>query len=493
MLKPVKKSQEFKGAISEATNYGLEASLVGVPLWLQQNGHDSDAQAVMRYISRQPQELFVRHIHRVLWTAYGALSSRDLPPSEAWLQQVLSELGEWSTDESARTVTPGLLDELAEKGTCRLTVGLGDSPMSLVNDVTDELWALYRKRQVIHAVEDLYRQVTTEWNPSTEQDVAASIEDLQRRFNQRPEREETASTFNELVQADIKALERQLDGEEPERILTGFLTLDRLIGGFDRGNELVLAARPQMGKTSLALDIALHMAKQGRLVVYFSFEMTRRELVRRIVSKECRLNVLRLRHGNLEPWQMDQYKDQFGKGSNLPLIIDEDNYTPSGIETRIRDFNRMASPARVEFLIIDHLQLMGSRDPTRYERRDRQLATYTAGLKDMAKRLSVPVLVLSQLNRQSENRPLNERLPRLSDLRESGAIEADADVVLGLYRKYPDTQADADQSHADLIILKNRSGPTGRLSLTWIPHLAKFSDPSGHQDGEEQALEPAPF
>jgi replicative DNA helicase len=490
MLKPVPKTDDFKGAISEATNYTLEAELIGQPLWLWRNGHEAEALDVAAFIAKQPRELFVRHIHRVLASVYDELCGRGLPLSDGLIQQVAHETGKWSQDEAnGAAITPGLVDELTEAGSCKCTLAVGDSAMSLAQEIARELWGLYRKRRVIHATEDLLALVTN-WNPGIEPDIAEGIEAVQTAFNERPVREETASSLHSLVEADIEKLERQLAGEEPERILTGFPSLDRILGGIQPGNLIVLAGRPSMGKSALALDMGLNLIRDDRVIAFFSFEMTREELIRRLASKICRINVLRLRHGSLESWQFDQYRNTAQKIANLPLIIDEGNFTPTGIERRIRDFNRMLTHARVEFVIIDHLQLMGTGDITRYERRDRQLATYTGQLKDMAKRLGIPVLLLSQLNRQSANRPQDEKLPRLSDLRESGSIEQDADAVIGIYRKFPDTQNPADESHADIVVLKNRSGPTGKISLEWVPTLAMFIDPSHESHG---GLEDAPF
>ncbi len=481
-IRPLEKSQQFDDAISGARNDALAAALIGFPLWLEANGYEAEAVQVMRFIAQQPKDLFVRHIHRLLWTAYEELSKRGLAPTRAWLQQTLMESGAWSTNESDRaSVSAGLLEELAEAGSCKLSMKV-DRLMPLVEDNTAKLWSFYRQRSVICAAEDLHRQVTS-LQGRTDEDISEAIDAVREAFALRPDSQETASTLNTLIKQDIISIECQMSGEAPEEcIFSGFPSLDNLTGGFVPGNLIILAARPAMGKTSLALDVILTIAEADNLTVYLGFEMSRRELVRRIVSKICRIPVLKMRHGTLTDWQLDGYRKSFSEGTDLPLIIDDANHTPDAIECRVKYFNTLASPARVRLVIVDHLQIMGVKDRTRYERRDRQLATYTGQLKDLAKRLDLVVLCLSQLNRQSENRPPDQRLPRLADLRESGAIEADADVVLGLYRRHLDTQADEDRTHADLVLLKNRSGPTGRISLTWSGELAMFTDPSGHAD-----------
>lgn len=480
MLKPVKKNQELKGAIAQTANYSLEAVLIGIPLWLQRHGHESDALTVARFISQQPQDLFVRHTHRLMWTAYGSLASRDLPPTEAWVEQILSDAGEWSSDEASRgAITAGLLDELSEQGRCGHQIKIDASPMSLVREIAGDLWSLRRRRRVIHAVEDLHNKVTTQWNHSNEQAVAQSIEELQEKFSERRDKEETAATFDQLVRADIRTLEHQLAGEEqPQRILTGFRDVDRLTGGFRPGNLATLGGRSSMGKTSLAAQFAWNIAKQGRVTLYYTFEMTCMEVAQRIVAWECRISPLRMRNGDLEAWHVERYKQILGNGSEAPLILDQGNFTANRIEARIRDFNTKLHPARVDCVVIDHLQLMGNDDTARYERRDLKLATYTGQLKDIAKRLSIPILLLSQLNRRSAE---EQREPRLSDLRESGSIEQDSDIVMGLYRPWIDTKNPDEKGVAYLLLMKNRSGPIGRLNLAWNPDLMKFSDPDGSQ------------
>ncbi len=187
--------------------------------------------------------------------------------------------------------------------------------------------------------------------------------------------------------------------------------------------------------------------------------------------------MLRMRHGTLEDWQLMKVEKDQKALVDLPLFVDEGNHTPAGIEARIRELNRGLHPAAVELVIVDHLQLMGINDQHQYQRRDLQLGVYTAQLKDMAKRLNLTVIALSQLNRNVEGRPLEQRHPRLPDLRESGSIEQDADIIVGIYRKHPDTQQEADIGHAELTVLKNRSGPTGRLPLLWLPDYAQFINP----------------
>jgi len=482
-LRAVQKTDEFKGAISDATNYTLEAELLGIPLWLNQEMHQDEAMAVMRLIAAEPREIFVRHAHRLLWDAFRALVGKNSPPSEGWLQQVLTPAGGWTDDQADRAaVSAALLDELAEKGALPLTVETGDSPARFVReDLLPALHRLYRQRQVIHATEALYERVTS-WNGRTDTEIDEAIDDIRRAFDRRPVREQTDSLLSSLMNSDVQAIAAQ-DGREPtDRIMTGFASVDRITGGLMPGNLVILAGRTSMGKTALALDIALRAAQDGFAVLYCSYEMTRIELTRRIAAKTARINVLRLRHGALEPWQLEQYQAVARDARELPIVIDEGNHTPAGIEAKIREYGREQFPLRFNLVIVDHLQLMGCHDSTRYERRDRQLATYTAQLKDLAKRLNLTVLALSQVNRESAR---EQRPPRLSDLRDSGGLEQDSDAVLGIHRPSVD-KPEAAPNEATLCVLKNRHGPCGHVPLTWNGELAMFHDPT--QDGDENAV-----
>jgi len=492
MLKPVKEKTEFRGAIANATHYGLEGQLLGMPLWLLAEGYEAESLDVMRYIAKQPRELFAKHVHRKLWEVYESLSTRGLLPTEAWIEQEGRSLDCWSDNHrQGGVLTVSFLLEIQEAGTSKLAMQLDETAMPLARETAGELRDLYQRRQVIEEVEGLHASVVENWHPGTRAEIGERIESVQQKFHARPSREESAGLVGPMIRDDIQEIERQLEtGDTNQGYSTGFMALDRIIGPLQAGNLAIVAARPSQGKTSLALDISLSLAKQDCITAFFSFEQTRRELVRRITSKECGIDVLRMRHAQLEDWQIAMIKKQFGDDSDLPLLIDEQNYTPGQIESRIREFNRLLNPGRVECAVIDHLQLMGTSDKQRYERRDRQLAAYTGALKDLSKRLGLTTICLSQLNRQVENRPLDQRHPRLSDLRESGAIEQDADIIVGIYRRFPDTQKPEDANHAELCVLKNRSGPCGVVEAQWIGTLAKFVDKP--QDGEAP-LENPPF
>ncbi len=260
-------------------------------------------------------------------------------------------------------------------------------------------------------------------------------------------------------------------------IRSGFHDLDQLTWGFQRSDLIILAARPSMGKTSLALNIADSIVAppkngKGAPVLIFSLEMSAQQLMQRMICSRARVNMKLLRDGLLGKNGVEQSRmlaaaDELARA---PLYIDDSSAIPvSFIRARAR---RLHSRTPLGAVIVDYLQLMSATTPS--APREQQVADASRGLKALAKELDVPVIVLSQLNRAADK---EDRRPRLSDLRESGAIEQDADVVLMLARP-----KDADQSFqvatdtADLIVAKQRNGPVGDVKLTFLRNITRFEN-----------------
>ncbi len=252
---------------------------------------------------------------------------------------------------------------------------------------------------------------------------------------------------------------------------TGFSDVDAAIAGLNKSDLILLAARPGMGKTSMALNILLHAGKfSGKAVVYFSLEMSREQLAMRLISNESFVDLKKLITGRLGEDDWDKIAAASAALNQTNILID-DNPMLS-----VSDMN--AKCRRVENLglvVIDYLQLMTSAGgPGRYgDNRQQIVSDISRALKIMAKELNVPVLCLSQLSRANESR--SDKRPMLSDLRESGAIEQDADIVMFLYREGyydPDTE---DRNLAECIIAKNRHGETGTVELQWLPEFTTFA------------------
>ena len=269
------------------------------------------------------------------------------------------------------------------------------------------------------------------------------------------------------------------DQVKPRRTPTSFVDLDRILGGLQRSDLVILAARPSCGKTSLALDIARHAAKSKLPVGIFSLEMSKEQLVDRMISAEANVNLWNLRNGRLST---EGSNDDFarighalGALSEAPIFID-DSAALNIMEIRTKA-RRLQMEQGLGLLVVDYLQLMESRtsDPNN---RVQEVAQITRGLKSIARELNIPVLALSQLSRQVEmSKPA---IPKLAHLRESGSIEQDADVVMFIYRKSADKNYRTDdlppeERHiAEIHIAKHRNGPTGIVKLFFDENRASF-------------------
>jgi replicative DNA helicase len=261
-------------------------------------------------------------------------------------------------------------------------------------------------------------------------------------------------------------------------ISSGFRDFDRLTNGLQPGELLIIAARPSMGKTAFTLNIAAHVAiKQRAPVGFFSLEMGADQLVQRLIGAEAGIDLSLLRRGELHPSQIGEIANTCGTISNAPLYIDETaSLTISEMRNKCR---RLAHQHGVKLIMVDYLQLMDG--PQGYDNKAAEVAEISKGLKTIARELKVPVIALSQLNRGVESR--TDKRPMMSDLRESGAIEQDADVIAFLYREeyYLRDKTPSDQlGTAEVIIAKNRNGPTGVFHLKFFSNQTRFSDLDTH-------------
>lgn len=253
---------------------------------------------------------------------------------------------------------------------------------------------------------------------------------------------------------------------------TGFYDLDRMTSGLQAGDLIVLAARPSMGKTSLALNIAEHVAlAEGLPVAVFSMEMGAAQLAVRVVGSIGRIDQGHLRTGKLTDEEWPRLTEAIEKLRNVALHIDE---TPGLTSTQLRaNARRLARQCgKLGLIVVDYLQLMGTSDAMNEENRATALGEISRGLKMLAKELQCPVLALSQLNRGVESR--NDKRPMMSDLRESGALEQDADVVMFIYRDDYYNKDSKEPGVSEIILSKQRNGPTGTIKLAFLKPLTKF-------------------
>ncbi len=268
---------------------------------------------------------------------------------------------------------------------------------------------------------------------------------------------------------------------EPLGVPTGYTDIDRLLGGFQRSDFVIIAARPSVGKTSLCLSVARNAARHGQHVAIFSLEMSSEQIVQRLVSAETGIDTQRLRLGDLREDEWPLFVQATGKLADLPVYIDD---TPSISALQLRTkARRLHAEHGLDLVLVDYLQLMTG--DVRSENRVQEVSYISRSLKALARELDLPVVAASQLSRAVEQR--TDKRPVLADLRESGSLEQDADVVMFIYRDelyHPDTER---QNIADIIVSKHRNGPTGVVQLFFRKRLAQFLDAETRQQPVEFA------
>ena len=283
-------------------------------------------------------------------------------------------------------------------------------------------------------------------------------------------------TLGESCQQVLDAIMKRQNGDDQTgRLSTGFADLDHMLGGFGEGQMIVLAARPAIGKSALALNMAANAMKAGSGVLFVSLEMSHSELTERLLSSEASINGHDITAGTISEHQMFQLSQRAEDLSRNRLFYLDNKYSIADITAKARLAYRKHG---VRFVVADYLQLVDA-ESKRGMLREQAVSSVSRELKRLAMELKIPVLVLSQLNREVEKR--DDKRPKLSDIRESGAIEQDANVVLFLHR--PDAYDAEDRpGQAELIIAKNRTGPTGMVPLTWRKEFCRFESYSPMQD-----------
>lgn len=274
-------------------------------------------------------------------------------------------------------------------------------------------------------------------------------------------------TFSELV---CSACERMIDKSGGDAVKTGYIDLDRMIGGFKPGELAIVAARPAMGKTAFGLNIMTNaMVKDNMPIAFFSLEMTGEELMNRVLSNLASVNGDLIKNQTLNDEEWNRVLSSAEKYSRSKIYVDE---TPAIDIATLRDRSkRMHKQFGIKLIIVDYLQLMRS-EKKKVQNREQEVADVSRTLKAVAKELHIPIIALSQLNRNVDARA--EKRPVMSDLRESGSIEQDADKVMFIHRE-DYYRPNAEQNHeAEIIIAKQRNGPTGIVKLRWTGEYTRF-------------------
>jgi replicative DNA helicase len=293
-------------------------------------------------------------------------------------------------------------------------------------------------------------------------------------------------SLDEIVQHSFGSIDNLYSqgSHEVTGLATGFYELDTMTSGLQKGELVIIAARPSMGKTALAINIAQHAAVNSKAIVaVFSLEMTKESLLRRMLASQAPVDQRKLQTGAIFREDRDRLQKALGDLIETRLFID-DTAGISLAETRAKARRLRQVAGGLDLVVIDYLQLMSATLPSaggkRYENRTQEVSAISRGLKALAKELNVPVVALSQLSRASERRGEDKR-PFLSDLRESGSIEQDADVVAFIHREAyynrSEELSEDEKADSEIIVAKQRNGPTGTVHLYFVSRYTRFENP----------------
>ena len=347
---------------------------------------------------------------------------------------------------------------------------------------------IVRERSVLRKLVSASDEIsTTAFNPQGRPVATILDEAEQKIFNIGEEGARNRQGFQAMDTLVVALLDRvQEMADNPNDVTgvpTGFYDLDRMTAGFQAGDLIVLAARPSMGKTALAINIAEHVAlNEGLPVAVFSMEMGAAQLAVRIVGSIGRIDQSHLRTGKLTDEEWPRLTEAIEKLRTISLHIDESaGLTSSELRANARRLSRQCG--KLGLIVVDYLQLMSGSGNSDGENRATELGEISRGLKMLAKELQCPVMALSQLNRSVESRP--DKRPLMSELRESGAIEQDADIIMFIYRdEYYTKDACKEPGVAEVIIAKQRNGPTGVVKLAFLKPITKFESLASGGSGD---------
>ncbi len=369
-----------------------------------------------------------------------------------------------------------LQDEL-EKIDQQVAVGGITYLLSLQEDIpalglTEQYCKIVKEKSILRDLIGSATQIITNCYNQNEKEIEAVLDEAEQTIFQISQKK-AAQNFVQLniwLKKTFKHLSELKSTKGLTGIASGYRRLDELTSGFQKSDLIILAARPSMGKTALALSIAQSAASQGACVGFFSLEMSAEQLTLRLLSSESRVphNKIRTAHINSEEWL--QLTHAAGKLANTKMFID-DTATQTILDIRARA-RKLKAEHNVQFLLLDYLQLLHS--AKKHENRHQEVSEISRSLKALAKELDIPIVALSQLSRAVDSRV--DKRPMLSDLRDSGAIEQDADVIMFLYRDSVYNKESENPHDAEVIIGKQRNGPTGVVHLHYQHELTLFED-----------------
>ena len=405
-------------------------------------------------------EDFFRPAHRVIFESVSNLNARRIPVDQISLVDNLNATG-----------------QLEAVGGRSYIIELADNTFALTNwsNHVEIVKRTSMLRQLIYASADI---AALAYNAPD--DLNEVVEEAEKTLFNVTERR-VSSSFVRVDSLLTEAFEEITSLAENKSHITGVETgyrdVDKLFHGFRGGDLIILAARPGVGKTSFALNMAVEAAKKGSSVAFFSLEMSAGQLVQRILCAEARVNLSKIRGGYISEGDWGAIADASNRLTRLNLFID-DSPGLSILEARAKARRELRDAQGRGFIIVDYLQLMQPPAVRRDGNRAVEVGEISRGLKILAKEMDMPVLALSQLSRAIEMR--GKKRPQLSDLRESGSIEQDADIVMFIDRSMDEAEGESEGrpewGTADLIVAKHRNGPTGEIKLAFVPEYTRFID-----------------
>ena len=390
--------------------------------------------------------------HQYIWQAFGRLADRTQPIEYI---TVIEELRAYNQ-----------LDDIG--GPAYLTQLINNTPTSVHAEVYGRLVERAATRRRLMVASDQIKALALNEELTLEQvisDAEAKLFDVSERQLSRD-----LVPMSEAIIAYSDRIERLMqDSQLAVGTPTGFKDLDKLTGGLQKSDLIIFAGRPGMGKTSFMLSAAINMARLNKRIAIFSMEMGIDQIVQRLVSMEAAINTQNLRSGQLTQKEYSRFMQAAGKLSQFRIFID-DSAALSPLDLRTKCM-RLVREHGVDLVVVDYLQLMNAGGAYQ-NNRVQEVSYISRHMKELARELNVPVLSAAQLSRAVEQR--QDKRPQLSDLRESGSLEQDADIVMFLYRDEVYNEATEFPNQADIIIAKHRNGPTGTISLYFEKTLTKF-------------------
>lgn len=396
-------------------------------------------------------EDFYRDAHKYIFKSIVEMYQRDEPIDEITLLEHLK-----STDRLEKS---GGISYITEIGSSVLTTANVKSYIKIVED----------KATLRKLIDSSTKIIESCYN--NQDDVEKVIDVAEQKIFDLAEKKSSSDfePLSDILERGFEQIETLFNNKgEVTGVGSGFKDLDDLTSGFQKGDMILIAARPSMGKTTFALNIAEHAAlREGKSVVIFSLEMSKEQLAYKLLCSEANVDMLKLRTGNLEDKDWENIARASGPLSSAKIYID-DTAGVSIMEMRSK-CRRLKIEYGIDLILIDYLQLMSGSGE---ESRQQEVSEISRNIKAIAKEMQCPVIALSQLSRAPEQRA--DHRPMLSDLRESGSIEQDADLVMFLYRDEYYNKETEEKNVAECIIAKQRNGPVGNVKLAWIGQFSKF-------------------